>query len=111
MQYKTNTLDTSSQGYATNVWTIDSDVLGYRLDGIKGAHQVSGTGLGSSGTFAVHIRVPGDPDWKTHTASADNEDVVMVDTPIVEAIKVTVTPGSGAAPKITVTSRPRGFAA
>ena len=110
MQYKTKTLDTSSPGYATNVWTIDRDVLGWRLDGVKGAHQVSGDGLGSGGTFAVEIRVPGDGAWKSHTTGATGTDVVMVDQPIVEAIKVTVTPGGGAVPLITVTSRPRGFA-
>lgn len=110
MQYKTRTLDTSSPGYATNVWVIDADVLGWRLDGTKGAHQISGNGLGG-GTFAVEIRVPGDSAWKSHTTGADATDVVMVDQPVVEAIKVTLTPGGGAVPLITITSRPRGFAA
>jgi hypothetical protein len=110
MQYKTTTLDTSSQGYTTNVWVIDADVLKYRLDGTHGSHQVSGDVLGSGGVFAVEIRVPGDASWKSHTTGADGTDVVMVDVPIIEAMKVTVTPGSGAAPLITVTSRPRSFA-
>ena len=111
MQYKTKTLDTTSQGYAANVWTIDYDVLDWRLDGTHGSHQVSGDGLGTGGTFAVEIRVPGDAAWKTHSTGSDATDVIMVDQPIIEAIKVTVTPGAGAAPKITITSRPRGFAA
>lgn len=110
MQYKTKTLDTSSPGYATNVWVIDYGVLGWRLDGTKGAHQISAEGLGTGGTFAVEIRVPGDGSWKTHSTGSDVTDVVMVDQPIVQAIKVTATPGAGAAPKITITSRPRGFA-
>ncbi len=112
MQYKTKTLDTSSQGYATNVWTIDYDVLGWRPDGTKGSHQVTANTIGTGGTFMVQVRVPGDAAWKNVAANKTASDIVMVDLAIVEAIKVTVTPGTGTyTPLITITSRPRGFAA
>ena len=110
MAFRTASFDTTAAFYAANVWTIDHLGLGWRLDGTMGAHQVSMSGL-DGGSFAVAIRLPGDPTWKTHATAATEADTIIVLEPIISAIRFTAASlGGSAAPIVHITSRPRGFA-
>jgi hypothetical protein len=110
MGHRTATFTTSAASYSAGVWTIDYGPLPWRPDGTRGSHQISMSGL-DGGTFAVEIRLPEDPSWKTHTSGATETDVVLVGSAVVSAFRVTVSStGGSAAPIVYITSMQRGFA-
>ncbi len=109
---QTKIFNTSSPGYAANVWIIDKDTLGWRPDGTHGAHQVTASGL-DGGKYKVEIRLPGDPEWKVGAYGPPQLALIVnnYDTVMIQSFRVTVSAlGGSAVPVVTVTSRLKGFA-